>query len=114
MEHQDWLCNIIDQHIKFHPSDDLWTFLTPLILIWHPTHYDSHSLEAVSLLIESSDQIKLSFHLYSIFPTMSHCVSSNILAKLDAEIAWMGARVPNNVYVRAVTICVQRVKKDEV
>jgi len=22
MEHQDWLCNIIDQHIKFHPSDD--------------------------------------------------------------------------------------------
>jgi len=22
MEHQDWLGNIIDQHIKFHPSDD--------------------------------------------------------------------------------------------
>jgi len=22
IEHQDWLCNIIDQHIKFHPSDD--------------------------------------------------------------------------------------------
>jgi len=26
----------------------LWTFLTPLILIWQLTHYDSHSLEAVS------------------------------------------------------------------
>jgi len=22
MEHQDWLCNIINHHIKFHPSDD--------------------------------------------------------------------------------------------
>jgi len=22
MEHQDWLCNIVNQHIKFHPSDD--------------------------------------------------------------------------------------------
>jgi len=26
----------------------LWTFLEQLILIWHLTHYDSHSLEAVS------------------------------------------------------------------
>jgi len=42
-EHQDWLCNIIDQHIKFHLSDDLWTFLTPLILISAMTHYDSHT-----------------------------------------------------------------------
>jgi len=22
MEHQDWFGNIIDHHIKFHPSDD--------------------------------------------------------------------------------------------
>jgi len=22
MEHKDWLYNIINQHIKFHPSDD--------------------------------------------------------------------------------------------
>ena len=48
MEHHDWLCNIINHHIKFHSSDDLWTFLTPLILIWQLTHHDSHSLEAVS------------------------------------------------------------------
>src|SRR5882724_7206631 len=48
MEHQDWLGNIITHHIKFHLPDDLWTFLTPPILIWHLTHYDSHSLEAVS------------------------------------------------------------------
>jgi len=43
MEHQDWLCNIIDQHIKFHPSDDF----TDIFNTTHPnrqlTHYDSHT-----------------------------------------------------------------------
>jgi len=61
MEHQDWLCNIINHHIKFHPSDDLWTFLTPFILIQHMTHYDSHSLEAVSY--SSLSQVNRSSHL---------------------------------------------------
>src|SRR5882724_6221337 len=51
-------------------------FLTPLILIRHLTHYDSHTaLRQYPLLIESSHQIKPSFHLYPIFPMMSHCVS---------------------------------------
>src|SRR5882724_12209509 len=52
----------------------LWIFLTPLILIWHLTHYDSHSLEEVSHS-SPSQVIKSSFHLYPIFPMMSHCVS---------------------------------------
>jgi len=74
MEHQDWLCNIIDQHIKFHPSDDFTDILTPLILIRQLTHYDSHTaLSSTPLLIESSHQIKSSFHFYPNF--MSHCVS---------------------------------------
>src|SRR5882724_5437700 len=38
----------------------LWTFLTPLILIQQLTHYDSHSLEAVS---HSSSQVIGSSHL---------------------------------------------------
>ena len=38
----------------------LWTFLT-LILIWQLTHYDSHSLEAVSH--SSSSQVISSSHL---------------------------------------------------
>jgi len=29
-EHQDWLCNIIGHHIKFHLLMIFWTFLTPL------------------------------------------------------------------------------------
>ena len=37
-----------------------WTFLTPFILIWHLTHYDSHSLEAVSH--SSSSQVIGSSH----------------------------------------------------
>src|SRR5882724_5551393 len=54
----------------------LWIFLTPLILIWHLTHYDSHTaLRQYPLLTESSHWIKPSFHLYPIFPMMSHCVS---------------------------------------
>jgi len=64
MEHQDWLGSIIAHHIKFPPSDDLWTFLTPLILIWHLNHYDSHSLEAVS----QPSSIKASFHFHPNFP----------------------------------------------
>jgi len=77
MEHQDLLCNIIDQHIKFHPSDDFYgTFLTPLILIRQLTHYDSHTaLRQYPLLIKSSHWIKSSFHFYLNFPMMSHCVS---------------------------------------
>src|SRR5882724_5786239 len=39
----------------------LWTFLTPLILIWQLTHYDSHSLEAVSH--SSLSQVIRSSHL---------------------------------------------------
>jgi len=76
MEHQDWLCNIINQHIKFHPSDDLQTFLTPLILIRQLTHYDSHTaLRQVptSHRVKSSDQVIFPFYLD--FPMMSHCVS---------------------------------------
>src|SRR5882724_3702182 len=69
MKHQDWLCNIIDHHIKFHPSDDLQTFLTPLIIIWQLTHYDLHSLEAVSH--SSLSQVIGSNHL-SIYILFSH------------------------------------------
>ena len=39
----------------------LWTFLTPLILIQQLTHYDSHSLEAVSH--SSLSQVIWSSHL---------------------------------------------------
>src|SRR5882724_11156110 len=54
----------------------LWTFLTPLILIWQLTHYDSHTaLRQYPLLIESSHRIKPSFHFYLNFPMMSHCIS---------------------------------------
>src|SRR5882724_5729173 len=69
MEHQDWLGNIITHCIKFHLSEDLWTFLTPLILIWHLTHYESHSLEAVSH--SSLSQVIRSSHP-SIFILISH------------------------------------------
>jgi len=63
MEHQDWLCNIIDQHIK-HPSDDLRTFLTPLILIQQLTHYDSHTAlrqYPTPHQVKSSDQVIFPF-----------------------------------------------------
>ena len=60
--HQDWLCNIIDQHIKFYPSDDFMD-------ISDTTHPNSaidslwltHSLEAVSH--SSSSQVIGSSHL---------------------------------------------------
>src|SRR5882724_6097720 len=46
----------------------LWTFLTPLIPIWQLTHYDSHSLEAVSHSsshwIKSLDQVIFPFISY--------------------------------------------------
>ena len=76
MEHQDWLGSIITHHIKFHPSDDLQTFLEQLILIWHLTYHDSHSLEAVShsSLSQFIDQAIFPFISY-IFPMISHCVS---------------------------------------
>src|SRR5882724_1600204 len=47
----------------------LQTFLTPLILIWQLTHYDSHSLEAVSH--SSSSQVIRPSHL-SIISYFSH------------------------------------------
>ena len=51
MEHEDWLCNIIDHHIKFHPSDDFLDISDTT----HPNSaidsLDSHSLEAVSHLL---------------------------------------------------------------
>src|SRR5882724_13605294 len=47
----------------------LRTFLTPLILIWQLTHYDTHSLEAVPH--SSSSQVIGSSHL-SIFILFSH------------------------------------------
>jgi len=34
MEHQDWLCNIINQHISFTFLMILRTFLTPLHPNW--------------------------------------------------------------------------------
>src|SRR5882672_2809923 len=54
----------------------LRTFLAPLILIRQLTHYDSHSLEAVSHPSSSQviDQATLPFISY-LFPMMSHCVS---------------------------------------
>jgi len=61
MEHQDWLCNMIDHDIKFHPSDDF----SDISDTTHPnsamTHYDSHSLEAVSHQVKSSDQVIFPF-----------------------------------------------------
>jgi len=65
MEHQDWLCNIIDQHIKFHPSDDF----TDIFNTTHPNSaidslWLTHSLEAVPH--SSSSQVIGSSHL-SIF-----------------------------------------------
>jgi len=79
MEHQDWLGSIVAHCIKSHPSDDFLTFLTPLILIWHLTHYDSHSLEAVSQssLSQVINQVidQVSFHFYPNFPMMSHYYS---------------------------------------
>src|SRR5882672_7081290 len=54
----------------------LRTFLAPLILIRQLTHYDSHSLEAVSHPSSSQviDQATFPFISY-LFPMMSHCVS---------------------------------------
>src|SRR5882672_172833 len=54
----------------------LRTFLAPLILIQQLTHYDSHSLEAVSHPSSSQviDQATFPFISY-LFPMMSHCVS---------------------------------------
>jgi len=75
MEHQDLLCNIIDQHIKFHPSDDF----TDNFNTTHPNRHwltMTHTvLSSTPLLIESSHRIKSSFHFYPNFPMMSHCVS---------------------------------------
>jgi len=69
MEHQDLLCNIIDQHIKFHPSDDFMDNFNTLILIRQLTHYDSHTaLRQYPILIESKSRIKSSFHFYPNFP----------------------------------------------
>jgi len=70
----NWLCNIIDQHIKVSP---FWWFMT----FWHHssnsamTHYDSQQpWGSIPLLIES---IHRSSHLpfISYFSMMSHCVS---------------------------------------
>src|SRR5882672_12923193 len=54
----------------------LRTFLAPLILIRQLTHYDSHSLKAVSHPSSSQviDQATFPFISY-LFPMMSHCVS---------------------------------------
>ena len=75
MEHQDLLCNIIDHHIKFHLSDDF----SDISDTTHP-NLAIHSLwltqpwGSIPLRIESSHWIKSAFHLYPIFPMMSHCV----------------------------------------
>jgi len=53
MEHQDWLCNIIDQHIKFHPSDaftDISNTTHPKEDIYNP--YNIHNLVKYWILIE--------------------------------------------------------------
>ena len=68
--------NIINHHIKFHPSDDFLDISDTT----HPNlAIDSLWLTqpwgSIPLLIESSHRIKSSFHLYPIFPMMSHCVS---------------------------------------
>jgi len=71
----DWLCNIIDQHIKFHPSDDFMDIFNPLILIWQLTHYDSHTaLRQYPTPHRVKSSIKSSFHFYPNFP-WCHCVS---------------------------------------
>src|SRR5882672_9763236 len=68
-----WLCSIISRIASLMI---LWTFLVPLILIWHLTHYDSHSLEAVSHPSSSQviNQATVPFISY-LFPMMSHCFS---------------------------------------
>src|SRR5882724_8943970 len=50
----------------------LWTFLTPLILIWQLTHCDSHT---ALRQYPTPHWIKSTFHFYLNFPMMSHCVS---------------------------------------
>ena len=47
MEHQDWAASSLIAS-SFTLLMILWTFLEQLTLIWHLTHHDSHSLEAVS------------------------------------------------------------------
>src|SRR5882672_10869245 len=68
-----WLCSVISRIASLMI---LWTILAPLILIQHLTHYDSHSLEAVSHPSSSQviNQTIFPFISY-LFPMMSDCVS---------------------------------------
>ena len=60
---------------RITPLMILQTFLEQLIPIWHLSHHDSHSFETVPHSSLSQVIDKPSFHLYPIFPMMSHCVS---------------------------------------
>src|SRR5882724_364935 len=58
------------------PLRILWTFLALLILIWHLTHT---VLRQFLMPYRVQSSIKPSFHLYPIFPMMSHYVFALLL-----------------------------------
>ena len=64
MEHQDWLGSIIASRITLLMI--LQTFMEQLILIWHLTHHESHSLDAVphSSLSQVIDHVIFPFISY--------------------------------------------------
>src|SRR5882724_9744373 len=62
------------------PLKILRTFLALLILIWHLTHTFLRQF-LTPHRVQSS--IKPSFHLYPIFPMMSHCVFALLLISSD-------------------------------
>ena len=74
MEHQDWLCNIINHHNKFHPSDDFLNISDTTLDSAFDSLWLTQPWGSIPLLIKSSHQIKSSFHFYLNFPMMSHCV----------------------------------------
>jgi len=73
-----WSIKIVLQHHQSsHQVFTFWLFYQTFSDTTHPnsqlTHYDSHALGSIPLLIESSHQIKSSFHLYPIFHDESLC-----------------------------------------
>src|SRR5882724_7732247 len=61
---------------RITPLMILWTFLALLILIWHMTHTFLRQFLTPHQVLSL---IKPSFHLYPIFPMMSHCVFALLL-----------------------------------
>ena len=80
----------------------LWIFLTPLILIRHLTHHDSHTaLRQYPLLIESSHWIKSSFHLYPIFPwwVTVFCFITHFLSDISSDLSCCSEKELSGIFL---------------